>query len=295
MRPEDKEFTDIPLPQAVDGTQKECFDLPLLVKRDDLTILSAAKADPALTVGGYREMLLRFVELAPEVSEVLERFAENDFEDSKKEAKSLNNMIELLEKMHCEQFVVDFHFLSGACQKKSDRSYATTRAKQIKDGFNGVFLRLAKERTLPHKEAPRSSMKLSDYIAQLEKDGANRKMSVMAVDDSADILRAIFLVLRDDYKVYPVPDPKQVEEMLAHITPDLFLLDYSMPQISGLELIPIIRSFKEHKDTPIVFLTAVGTIDRQSAAVMLGACDFLEKPIQAALLREKIAKHIKKG
>jgi CheY-like chemotaxis protein len=128
----------------------------------------------------------------------------------------------------------------------------------------------------------------------LDQNDANRRLSVMVVDDSVDILRAVFLVLRRDYKVYPVPDSTQLEEVLRHITPDLFLLDYSMPQINGLELIPIIREFPEHEDTPIIILTGVGTKDRLAAAVLLGVCDFLDKPVQADMLRRKIGEHIAK-
>jgi len=292
MNPENKEFIEISRPGGEDGAGDGCFDLPLLFKRDDLDIRRAAETDPALTVGEYCGLLSRFVELAQDVSEVLERFADNDFSECKIESKLLNVMVELLERMRCGKFTVDFRFLSAACLKKGDRSYAATRAEQIKEGFNGVYSRVITSKTIPAQDAPEGGMPLADYVAMLDGNGTERRLSVMAVDDSADILRAIFLVLRDSYKVYPVPEPGQVEEMLTHITPDLFLLDYSMPQITGLELITIIRGFPEHKDTPIIFLTAVGTIDRKSAAVMLGASDFLEKPIQAELLREKIAEHI---
>jgi len=292
MKPQAKEFTDIPRPPAGSEQQKEFFNLSLLLKRNDLNMRRAAESDIAISVGEYFDMLSRFVDLAPDVSDALEQFANNDFNDCKKANTRLNDMIELLEEMQCDKFIVDFRFLNAACLKISDWSHAATHAEQIRDGFAGVYKRVETAKALPLQNAPHSSMPLEDYIDLLDRDDSNRKLSIMAVDDSVDILRAIFLVLRDDYKVYPVPDPTQVEEMLTHIKPDLFLLDYSMPQLSGLELIPVIREFPEHKDTPVIFLTAVGNIDRKSAAVMLGACDFLDKPIPAELLREKIAEHI---
>jgi FixJ family two-component response regulator len=64
-----------------------------------------------------------------------------------------------------------------------------------------------------------------------------------------------------------------------------------MPYLDGLDIITIVRGFTEHKNTPIVFLTGEGTMDRKSAAVLLGACDFVEKPIKANDLNEIIAKH----
>jgi len=70
------------------------------------------------------------------------------------------------------------------------------------------------------------------------------------------------------------------------------LLDYKMPDLNGFELVPIIRSFEEHKDTPIIFLTSMGTTEHVSAAAMLGASDFLVKPFEPYTLQDKIAKHI---
>jgi putative two-component system response regulator len=66
-----------------------------------------------------------------------------------------------------------------------------------------------------------------------------------------------------------------------------------MPGLNGFELVPIIRNFDKHKDTPIIFLTSEGTIDNVTAALALGACDFTVKPFNPEVLREKIAKHIK--
>jgi two-component system chemotaxis response regulator CheY len=65
-----------------------------------------------------------------------------------------------------------------------------------------------------------------------------------------------------------------------------------MPQRNGFDLVPVIRSYEEHKTTPIIFLTSTGTADNISAAVKLGACDYVVKPFQADLLRQKVAANI---
>ena len=83
-----------------------------------------------------------------------------------------------------------------------------------------------------------------------------------------------------------------VEKFLQQITPELFLLDYKMPELSGFDLIPIIRSFEAHKDTPIIFLTSMATAEYVTNAFALGACDYIVKPFQGKQLREKINKHI---
>ena len=119
-----------------------------------------------------------------------------------------------------------------------------------------------------------------------------RKPFVLAVDDAPVILKSITFALKKDYEVFTLTDPTMVEKFLNQITPDIFLLDYRMPELNGFELIPIIRSFEKHKNTPIIFLTSMGTNDYVADAIKLGACDYMIKPFKEDVLREKVAKHI---
>jgi putative two-component system response regulator len=117
-------------------------------------------------------------------------------------------------------------------------------------------------------------------------------MRILAVDDDPIIIETISSLLGNEYKVFGMTNQTMLEKFLQQVIPDLFLLDYKMPGRSGFELIPIIRSFEDHKDTPIIFLTSMGTVDHVSAAAALGACDFIVKPFKDNMLREKVAKHI---
>jgi len=72
----------------------------------------------------------------------------------------------------------------------------------------------------------------------------------------------------------------------------LFLLDFNMPVFSGYDMFLKIRELPEHRQTPIIFLTAEATIDNVTAAINLGANDFVVKPFNPTELREKIAKQI---
>jgi DNA-binding response OmpR family regulator len=119
------------------------------------------------------------------------------------------------------------------------------------------------------------------------------KPVVLAVDDNPSILKAVNYLLNDQYKVYTLAEPEKLKTLLGIITPDLFLLDCKMPVLNGFDLVPIIRSFYDHEETPIVYLTSEGTIDNISVAIHLGACDFIVKPIDETVLREKIALHLK--
>jgi DNA-binding response OmpR family regulator len=123
-----------------------------------------------------------------------------------------------------------------------------------------------------------------------EKD---KRPVILAVDDNPSILKAVNSLLRDRYSVYTLPEPSKIIPLLEMITPDLFLLDCKMPDISGFELVPIIRKLRGHEETPIVFLTSEGTVDNISVAINLGACDFIIKPIDENVLLEKTALYLK--
>ncbi|MCL2079304.1 MAG: response regulator [Oscillospiraceae bacterium] len=127
-----------------------------------------------------------------------------------------------------------------------------------------------------------------DYQFNPESYG-DKQPIILAVDDSPSILKALNETLNDMYKVYTLTRPEAISEVLKRVTPDLFVLDCNMPNMSGFELVKIIRNTPPNEDTPIVFLTSESNKDALYAAIGLGISEYILKPIDAALLREKIA------
>jgi len=117
---------------------------------------------------------------------------------------------------------------------------------------------------------------------------ADDKARIMVVDDCPNILKTINHLLGNDYVLYVTTKPENVRNMLKKMNPDLFLLDCNMPVLSGFDLVTIIRDIPGHEDTPILFLTADGTKDNLLASVNVGINDFLVKPIDEMILREKL-------
>jgi DNA-binding response OmpR family regulator len=139
---------------------------------------------------------------------------------------------------------------------------------------------------------PFSSIDLTEHIENILNPHKDDRKVILAVDDAPNLLKTVHSALRDKYKVYTLPKPENLETMLLSIKPDLFLLDYKMPHISGFDLVPLIREAPEHKETPIIFLTSEGTKKHVIESVGIGACDFIVKPFNIDVLREKIEKHI---
>lgn len=120
---------------------------------------------------------------------------------------------------------------------------------------------------------------------------ANRP-TVLAVDDNPSILATINHMLHKDYRVYTLPEPGKINEILKLIKPDLFLLDCQMPELNGYELVPMIREKRQHRDTPIIFVTSDGTVDNVFVAQSHNASDFIVKPVDEDILCEKVAQHL---
>jgi len=118
------------------------------------------------------------------------------------------------------------------------------------------------------------------------------KPKILAVDDSPSILTAINAILKDSYEVFTLPKPEKVEAILQKMKPDLIILDCMMPVLSGFDLIPVIRSFEEHAETPIIFLSSV-EMSNNSVIKNAGVSDFLAKPIDEKLLKMKVAHYLR--
>ena len=283
----------------------EIFDLPILLRQGNLDIRGVASKNMALQVGEYFDLLSKYMIREPEVMDTLIKIGA--FEDDAAAFKTLADVKILLEQMGAVKLATAFSEIIDA-GKKNDKKLAAVSAKKISEDFYTLFNQIIaakkteteeKPGTVPDENDPspekpifQQTHSLNNALKTLEQAEATRKLRILAIDDAPVMLKTISSVLGDEYKVYGMTNPKMLEKFLTHITPELFLLDYQMPDISGFDLVPIIRNFEEHKNTPIIFITSQGTPDHVSAALTLGACDFIVKPFQGNILRAKIAKHI---
>jgi len=75
---------------------------------------------------------------------------------------------------------------------------------------------------------------------------------------------------------------------------DVVLLDWNMPQMSGLEFLKAIRADPNTKSVPVIMVTAEALKDNIIAAAQAGVNDYVVKPFTAAVLEEKLKKVLKK-
>ena len=102
-------------------------------------------------------------------------------------------------------------------------------------------------------------------------------MRVLIADDEAKIRKVIFLLLKDEgYEVLAVENGSEAVRESERFDPDLILLDYQMPDMTGMEALKQIRINRPKQIA--VMVTAHGSISLAVNAIKEGAYDFIEKP-----------------
>jgi DNA-binding NtrC family response regulator len=100
---------------------------------------------------------------------------------------------------------------------------------------------------------------------------------ILIIDDEPKIRRILGLLLRDQgHQVFEAPDATSGLEALVEQSPDLILLDLSLPDLDGLEVLQRVRA--RDAETDVIVMTAYGTIRSAVEAIRGGAFDYLPKP-----------------
>jgi CheY-like chemotaxis protein len=113
------------------------------------------------------------------------------------------------------------------------------------------------------------------------KDGVFAGKMVLVVDDDMRNVFALTSLLEDKgVKVIVARDGfESLDKLAVHKEIDLVLMDIMMPKMDGLEAMSRIRKQPEHKELPIIALTAKAMKGDRSKCIEAGANDYLAKPV----------------
>jgi DNA-binding NtrC family response regulator len=104
------------------------------------------------------------------------------------------------------------------------------------------------------------------------------KGEILVVDDDPSLRRVLQAQLEQEgYEVAVAASAQQTLSVLQLRAFDLIITDLRMPGMSGLELLKQTRA--QHPQTPVIVLTAFGTVDTAVEAMKAGAYDYLTKPV----------------
>ena len=104
---------------------------------------------------------------------------------------------------------------------------------------------------------------------------------VLIVDDEQSDVDLMTAYLDDHVdEIRGVTDPRQAEQAFAEFQPDIVVLDLHMPHLDGFEVLRLLRSARTSLGfLPVIVLTGDETHVARNTALILGADEFLTKPV----------------
>ena len=117
----------------------------------------------------------------------------------------------------------------------------------------------------PRVVRPKRTLAMSEKILIVDDEPSNRNILGQELT-------------HEGYSVLAASDGREALRKIESSRPDLIILDYMMPDLSGLEVLKELR--KRENDTPVVMITAYGTMERAVEAMKEGAYDFITRPFE---------------
>ena len=121
------------------------------------------------------------------------------------------------------------------------------------------------------------------------------EMNVLVVDDATTMRRIVRGLLRElgVKHIREAEDGAIALDNLKKRKADLVVSDWSMPNMTGLELLRAIRADIELKDIPVLMVTAESKKENIMEAVQAGVNNYIVKPFNSQTLEEKLGKIFK--
>jgi PAS domain S-box-containing protein len=117
---------------------------------------------------------------------------------------------------------------------------------------------------------------------------------ILIVDDQPASLKILLSFLQNqDFDLRVLQSGGQTLEALRHFTPDIILLDVLMPEMDGFETCRRIKEQQELADLPIIFMTALDSVEDKIEGFAVGGVDYITKPFQQAEVLARISTHLK--
>ncbi len=133
---------------------------------------------------------------------------------------------------------------------------------------------------------------MSSKHSKQEIETVIQSLCVLVVDDNQYMRKVVrtLLVNCGVKDIYEATDGIAALDSIRTVAPDVVILDWEMPLLSGPELVRIVRSpgVFPMPDVPIIMLTGHGERWRVVEAVRLGVNEYLTKPVSAKSLYDRL-------
>ena len=115
---------------------------------------------------------------------------------------------------------------------------------------------------------------------------------VLIVDDQSSTRLVLETLLEDTVQCISVGSGSEAVSYCEDNSPDLILMDVSMPDLDGHATTAILRKQPSSASIPIMFVTSSSTDEDESRCWESGCIDFIVKPVNACTLRNRVKSHL---
>ncbi len=117
----------------------------------------------------------------------------------------------------------------------------------------------------------------------------SKQTTILVVEDTIENLSLISSLLEKLYRVKLANSGKKALKAITKDNlPDIILLDVMMPELNGYEVIVQLKSNPLTREIPVIFLTAMNSIEDEKRGLELGAADYITKPISPPILLARV-------
>ena len=112
--------------------------------------------------------------------------------------------------------------------------------------------------------------------------------AILIVDDDDAVRDVLYDLFSDEHMCHAAATAEQALAFLREQTYDTVLTDISMPGLSGVELLSILR--REQPDTPVIVISGIGDRTHAEGLTRLGAFDFILKPFRLEAVEQSVGR-----
>lgn len=125
-------------------------------------------------------------------------------------------------------------------------------------------------------------------MKDMNKSFLNARPKILIIDDVLTNLKVLLAALSEDYDVMLASSGQQGLDLAEKTLPEIIMLDISMPGMDGLEVCRRLKTKPETSDIPVVFSTAMSDSANETKGLLLGAADFINKPLKIEVVKLRL-------
>jgi phosphoserine phosphatase RsbU/P len=117
--------------------------------------------------------------------------------------------------------------------------------------------------------------------------------TILVVDDNPVNLQLLVRTLDGGgHRILAARSGRAALDIARKVHPDLVLLDVMMPDMNGFDVCRTLKADLDTRDAAVIFLSALGDVDGKVSGLMLGAVDYITKPIQPEEVQVRVSNQL---